>query len=85
MQAYVIHVVDQDNNPVPEVAVYFCTDLACIPQETDENGTISFTGTPNQYHVQIIDVPDGYSYDEDFEMSTTPEYGEWTLHVQRDI
>jgi len=83
-QAYIMHVVDQDNNPVEEVAVNFCTDTACVPKESDENGTITFTGDRNVYHVQIIDVPDGYSYDEGYEMYTTREYGEWILRIRKD-
>jgi len=84
LQAYIIHVVDQDNNPVEEVNVNFCTDTACTPQETDETGTITYKGEPNKYHVQIIDVPEGYSYDENYDMYTTPVYGEWTLRIRKD-
>ena len=82
--AYVIHVVDQDGNPVEEVTVNFCTDMTCTPQETDEAGMISFEGEPYEYHVQIVDVPEGYSYDENFDMYTTAEYGEWVLRVKKD-
>ena len=83
-QAYILHVVDQNNNPVGEVVVNFCTDQACTPGESDENGLITFEGEPNKYHVQIIDVPEGYSWDEDFEMYTSPVYGEWTLRIKKD-
>ena len=83
-KAYVIHVVDQDGNPVEEVTVNFCTDMTCTPQETDEAGMISFEGEPYEYHVQIVDVPEGYSYDENFDMYTTAEYGEWVLRVKKD-
>ena len=83
-KAYVIHVVDQDGNPVEEVTVNFCTDMTCTPQETDEAGMISFEGEPCEYHVQIVDVPEGYSYDENFDMYTTAEYGEWVLRVKKD-
>lgn len=83
-QAYVVHVVDQDNNPVPEVMVNFCTDTACVPNESDENGTVTYTGEPAVYHVQIVDAPEGYSWDEDYEMYTSAEYGEWVLRVKKD-
>lgn len=83
-QAYIFHVLDQDDNPVGEVTVNFCTDTACVPQESDGNGLITFTGAPDAYHVQIIDVPDGYSWDEDYEMYTPRKYGEWVLHVRKD-
>ena len=84
LQAYILHVVDQENNPVGEVSVNFCTDMACVPRESDESGTITFTGAPNVYHVQIIDAPEGYSWDEDYEMYTTREYSEWVLRVRKD-
>ena len=83
-KAYVLHVIDQFNNPVGEVTVNFCTDQACVPRETDETGTITYEGEPYKYHVQIIDIPEGYSYDESFEMYTTSEYGEWTLRIRKD-
>ena len=84
LQAYIIHVVDQDNNPVEGVTVNFCTDTACTPQETDETGTITYQGEPYKYHVQIIDVPEGYSWDESYDMYTTQEYGEWVLRVKKE-
>ena len=83
-QAYILHVVDQDNNPVEEVSVTFCTDTTCVPRESDENGLITFTGAPDVYHVVIVDVPDGYNWDEDFEMYTAREYGEWVLRIRKD-
>ena len=79
-----MHVPDQDNNPVGEVTVNFCTDSACVPQESDENGMISFTVAPDAYHVTIVDVPDGYSWDENYEMYTAREYGEWVIRVKKD-
>lgn len=82
--AYIIHVADQDGNPVPEVIVNFCTDTACVPVTADANGTVTFTGTPDVYHVQVIDLPDGYSSDESFEMYTPKAYGEWTLRIRKD-
>jgi thiol-disulfide isomerase/thioredoxin len=81
---YILHVVDQNGGPVAEAAVNFCTDTACVPLESDENGTITFTGAPDVYHVQLIDVPEGYSFDEDFELYTESTYGEWVLRVKKD-
>ena len=83
-QAYIIHVVDQDNHPVEEVTVNFCTDFACVPKESDENGLITFEGAPDVYHVQLTDVPEGYSFDESFELYTDSAYGEWVLRVRKD-
>ena len=75
---------DQDGRPVEGVSVSFCTDSTCVPKESDESGTITFTGAPEIYHVQIIDAPDGYSWDENYEMYTTREYGEWVLRIRKN-
>ena len=83
-QAYILHVADQDGNPVEGVSVNFCTDEACVPKESDEDGLVTFTGEPDAYHVTIVDVPEGYSWDENYEMYTTREYGEWVLRVRKD-
>ena len=83
-QAYIIHVADQDNNPVEDAIVNFCTDQACVPKESDENGAVAFAGAPDVYHVQIADLPDGYSWDEEYGMYTTREYGEWVLRVRKN-
>ena len=82
--AYIIHALDQNGDPVPEVYVNFCTDTACVPCESDEDGTIVYTGKPGVYHVQIIDCPEGYSCDESFEMYTPETYGEWVLRLTKD-
>ena len=82
--AYIIHVLDQNGDPVPEVIVNFCTDTACVPCESDESGTIVYNGTPYAYHVQVIDYPEGYSCDESFEMYTTETYGEWVINLTKD-
>ena len=84
LRAYIIHVVDQYDDPVAEAVVNFCTDTACAPAEADENGLITFEGAPGKYHVQLIDLPEGYSSDEDFEMYTGAEYSEWVLRVKKD-
>ncbi len=83
-QAYILHVLDQDGSPVEGVIVNFCTDTACVPKESDEDGLITFTGAPDAYHVTIVDAPEGYSWDEDYEMYTAREYGEWVLRVRKD-
>lgn len=84
LQAYTIHVTDQNGDPVAEAIVNFCTDTACTPVDSDENGLITFEGAPGKYHVQLIDLPEGYSSDEDFDMYTGAEYGEWILRVKKD-
>ncbi len=82
--AYILHVLDQNDDPVPEVFVNFCTDTACVSCESDEEGKVVYTGEPAVYHVQIIDYPEGYSCDESFEMYTTETYGEWVIRLTKD-
>ena len=83
-KAYVIHVLDQDGNPVPGAAVNFCTDAACTMAQGGEDGVITFDGAPENYHVQILKVPEGYSFDQAFELYTGETFGEWVLHVAND-
>ena len=83
-QAYRLHIVDQFGDPVPGAAVNFCTDTACVLRQSDEDGTISFDGAPDDYHVRLLKVPEGYSFDPDFELYTGRDYGEWRLRVRRD-
>ena len=82
--AYILHTIDQYGKAVPGVYVNFCTDLVCSAAISDENGLITFTGEPEDYHVQVLKVPEGYSFDRDFELQTGSGYGEWILLLHRD-
>ena len=84
LQAYIVHVADQDGHPVGGVDVNFCTDTACFLKTSDENGTAIFEAEPDAYHVTIVDTPDGYSWDEHFEMYTTRKYGEWRIRIRKN-
>ena len=64
--------------------VAFCTDTSCILQQSDDNGTISFNGTPDIYHLQLLKVPEGYSFDSDFEVYTEKVYEEWLLRIRKE-
>ena len=56
--------------------VNFCTDTACTPVTTSEQGTAVFTGPPERYHVQIVSVPTGWKLaQEETEWYTEP-FGE---------
>ena len=82
--AYTLDVIDQYNRPVPSVMVSFCTDVACQAETSDENGVVTFTGEPADYHVQVLRVPKGYSFDPDFELRTGTAFGEWNLVIRKD-
>ncbi len=83
-RAYVVHVVDQIFDPVPEVYANFCTDTLCVMAKSDENGTIVFEGDPDFYHVQILRAPQGYAVDPGFELYTRDAWGEWVLYVWKE-
>ena len=78
LRSYILHIVDQYGEPVSGAAVQFCTDSACTLQKSDADGTVSFSGTPDIYHVRLLQVPAG------FELVTGNEYGEWVLRIRRN-
>ena len=84
VQRYIVHVVDQYGAPVAGAAVLFCTDLTCTPCISDANGIAAFDGARDNYHVQLMKVPDGYDFDKDFDMYTGADYGEWAVRVRKD-
>lgn len=82
--AYILHITDQDGAPVPGATVKFCTDTTCVLLQADENGIVSFDGAPDAYHVQLLKIPDGYSFDADFELTIGDAYAEWILCIWKD-
>lgn len=85
LSAYQVTVTDQNGDPVPGATLLFCTDTACTPVEGDDNGVVTFDGAPDTYHLQILELPEGYSFDEDFEAYTEPFYSAMTITVNRDL
>ena len=69
---------------MPDATVKFCTDTSCVLLQADENEVVSFDGAPDAYHVQLLKVPDGYSFDADFEMTVGDAYAEWVLRIRKD-
>lgn len=82
--AYILHMTDQYGEPVSGVMANFCTDAACNTMVSDEKGIITVSGAPENYHVQLLKVPEGYSFDNEFEMNTGTAYGEWTILIRKD-
>ena len=81
---YILHIADQYGSPVPGAAVQFCTDTSCVFQEAGETGVIMFAGPQDTYHVKLLEVPEGFSFDGDFELTVGPGYGEWLLRIRKD-
>ena len=68
---YTVYIEDQEQNPIADVTLGFCTDNACRFEKADENGRVVFRGEPTSYHIQVIDVPEGYLVSEE-EVYTGP-------------
>ena len=74
----VLYFRDSDGNPVQGVTVAFCNG-EYEPIETDGSGRVSFDGDPDEYHVHLLSVPDGYKlpweqmfiYGDCFELTVT--------------
>ncbi len=82
--AYTVTVVDQNGDPVQGVYVNFCTDDSCTPCITDESGVATYDGAPTRYHLQILMVPEGYSFDASFEDYTEETYSSKTIEITKD-
>lgn len=82
--AYYLYVEDQNGDLVEGVSVNFCSDTASIPGTTDESGWIVFIGAPDVYHVQIVSVPDGYSWDKEDEIDTSDKGGKFIMLIMKD-
>ena len=55
------------------VMINFCTDSACTPVTSGEDGAAVFTGAPEAYHVQVIRIPEGWELEGN---------GEWTTEAR---
>ncbi|MBQ7487915.1 MAG: redoxin family protein, partial [Clostridia bacterium] len=81
---YTVTVLDQNGDPVPKVAVGFCTATECNFLKSDKNGVIVFEGQPYAYHVDIIKVPSGYSFTELDDIYTEANSMSMTLTITKD-
>ena len=81
---YTVLVADQNNDPVEGAVVGFCTDINCNIAQSDANGFAVFTGQKYPYHVRIIRLPDGYSYDKDFSDTMDTKGGSVILPVVKN-
>ena len=73
---YQIVVSDQNKDPVEGVMINFCSEAqgTCRMDETKSDGTVFFEVPEDVYHIAILAVPSGYSYDQDVEMYTDNHY-----------
>ena len=76
--SYNVYVCDEDGNPLPGVSINFCTDTLCALHTSSENGAITFAGAPENYHLQVLKAPEGYSVDPDFD-AWCDGSGDWVI------
>ena len=64
---YTATVVDQDGNPMAGVVIQFCDDanICKLPVTTNEEGKVTVTYAPANYHVSVTVVPEGYTAEAD--------------------
>ena len=77
--SYTIACRGEDGTPVAGVMINFCTDTACSPVSSGEDGNAVFTGAPEEYHVQIVRVPAGWELLGEAEWTTKAESQSFTL------
>ena len=66
-----------------EAAVTFCTDTACVPVDADKNGAAVYEAARTEYHLTIVELPDGYEEPEDFDVYIGPDDAEMTVQVTK--
>ena len=82
--AYEIKVVDQNGNPVEGVMANLCDDSMCNMVKSDEKGVMTFNGKQYAYHITILKVPEGYSFDSKEELHTADQPGTMTITMNKD-
>ncbi len=76
---YTVSCRGEDGAPVAGVMVNFCTDTACSPVTSGEDGNVVFTGAPEEYHVQVVRVPAGWELLSEAEWTTGAESQSFAL------
>ena len=61
---YTVTVKDQNGDPVEGAAVQMCDDKGCkMPAPTNADGVVTFSYSASNYHITIVECPNGYTYD----------------------
>lgn len=81
---YTVKVTDQNGDAVPGVMATFCTDTTCSMAEGDADGVLTFRGAPQAYHISLLGVPEGYSFDADAQFYTEAEPGMTTITITKN-
>ena len=63
IRVYTLSFKDQNDDPVKDVTVNVCDDASCTPMTSNSRGIVRFIQPGFAYHIQVVGVPAGYSYD----------------------
>lgn len=82
---YTVTVKDQNGDAVVGAAVQMCDDNGCkMPVPTDENGVVTFTYDPSNYHITIVECPAGYTVDPTQSFYFAEGSTELTVEIQKN-
>ena len=82
---YTVTVKDQNGNPVEGAAVQMCDDKGCkMPAATNAEGVVTFTYDPSNYHITIVECPEGYTCDPEQAFYFEGEATELTVEITKD-
>ena len=82
---YTVTVKDQNGNPVEGAAVQMCDDKGCkMPAPTNAEGVVTFTYDPSNYHITIVECPEGYTCDPEQAFYFEGEATELTVEITKD-
>lgn len=81
---YVIKFVDPDGNPVPGVMANVCDDTACTMLTSDEEGVAHFAGEIKPWSVQILKVPEGFTFIADEKLPLDENGGETVIALNKE-
>ena len=82
---YTVTVKDQNGNPVEGAAVQMCDDKGCkMPAPTNAEGVVTFTYDPSNYHITIVECPEGYTCDPEQAFYFEGEATELTVEITKN-
>ena len=82
---YTVTVKDQNGNPVEGAAVQMCDDKGCkMPAATNAEGVVTFTYDPSNYHITVVECPEGYTCDPEQAFYFEGEATELTVEITKN-
>ena len=82
---YTVTVKDQNGNPVEGAAVQMSDDKGCkMPAPTGADGVVTFTYDPSNYHITIVECPEGYTCDPEQAFYFEGESTELTVEITKN-